>query len=185
MLPVVLKAAQAAKDECQQIQNIAGKIVTSQGYFMQGMPGAKAYPSQAERTITQYKEGTQTKEHVKLHYWGCGSNHSWMRRGVVTCPCSTEPQVLAKAKENYEKWMVEVKKGGIKPKAKGKERKAKITKFDDLDKLTQKKYHESILASLVAGASTASSTVLTITSAPSTPALSVPGPSVFMLAPPC
>ena len=59
MLPVILAAGQAAKDECQQIQDIACKIVTSQGFFMQGMPGAKAYPSQAETTIAQYKEGTQ------------------------------------------------------------------------------------------------------------------------------
>jgi hypothetical protein len=80
--------------------------------------------------------------------------------------------------------MVEVKKGGITPKAKGKKRKAKIAKFDDLDKSMQKKYHDSILTSLIAKASTASSTVLTITSAPSTPAISVPGPSVFMLCTP-
>jgi hypothetical protein len=43
------------------------KIVTSQGFFMQGTPGAKAYPSQAETTIAQYKEGTQFKEQVELH----------------------------------------------------------------------------------------------------------------------
>ncbi len=43
-----------------------------------------------------------------------------MRHGVVTCLCGTEPQVLAKAKENYEEWMAEVKRGGIKLKAKGK-----------------------------------------------------------------
>jgi hypothetical protein len=42
-----------------------------------------------------------------------------MRPGVVTCPHCTEPQVLAKAKANYEEWMAKVKKGGIKPKAKG------------------------------------------------------------------
>jgi hypothetical protein len=42
-----------------EIQDITCKIVTSQGFFMQGMPGAKAYPSQAETTIAQYKEGTQ------------------------------------------------------------------------------------------------------------------------------
>jgi hypothetical protein len=102
MLPVILAAAQAAKDECQQIQDIARKIVTSQGFFMQGVPGAKAYPRQAEMTIAQYKEGTQFKEQVKLHCWGCGGDHSWMRRSVVTYPRSTEPHVLAKAKANYE-----------------------------------------------------------------------------------
>jgi hypothetical protein len=96
------------------------KIVTSQGFFMQGMPGAKPYPSQAERTIAQYKESMQFKEQVKLHCWGCGGDHFWMRRSVVTCPRGSEPQVLAKAKENYKEWMAEVKKGGIKPKAKEK-----------------------------------------------------------------
>ncbi len=30
MLPIILAAAQAAKDECRQIQNITRKIVTSQ-----------------------------------------------------------------------------------------------------------------------------------------------------------
>jgi hypothetical protein len=80
--------------------------------------------------------------------------------------------------------MAEVKKGGIKPKAKGKKRKTKIAKFDNLDNLMQKKYCNSILASLVAGTSTAGSTVLTITSASSTPALSVLGPSVFMICAP-
>jgi hypothetical protein len=69
---------------------------------MQGTPSAKAYPSQAETTIAKYKEGKHFKEKVKLHCWGCGSDHSWMRRCVITCPRSTEPQVLAKAKDNYE-----------------------------------------------------------------------------------
>jgi hypothetical protein len=102
MLPVILVAAQAAKDECQQIQDIACKIVTSQGFFMQGTPGAKVYPSQAETTIAQYKEGTQFKDQVKLHCWGCGGNYSWMRCGVVTCPRGTEPQFLTKAKASYD-----------------------------------------------------------------------------------
>jgi hypothetical protein len=68
------------------------------GFFMQGTPSAKAYPSQAEMTIAKYKESTQFKERVKLHCWDCGGDHSWMRRGVITCPCSTEPQVLEKRK---------------------------------------------------------------------------------------
>jgi hypothetical protein len=181
MLQIILAAAQAAKDKCQQIQDIACKIVTSQGFFMQGMPSAKAYPSQAETTIAKYKEGTQFKERVKLHCWGCGGDHSWMCHDIITCLCGTEPQVLPKAKDNSEQWMVEVKKGGIRPKTKEKKRGAKIAKFNDLDKLTQKKYCKSVLASLVARASTNSSTTLSITSATSTPALSVPGPSIFML----
>ncbi len=49
VLPVILAAVQAAKDKCQQIQDISRKIITSQGFFMQGTPGAKAYPSQAEQ----------------------------------------------------------------------------------------------------------------------------------------
>jgi hypothetical protein len=69
-------------------------------------------------------------------------------------------------KANYKEWMAEVKKGSLKPKPKGKKRKAKISKFDDLNKSTQKKYCNSILASLVTGASTTSSTMFTITSAP-------------------
>jgi hypothetical protein len=80
--------------------------------------------------------------------------------------------------------MAEVKKGGIRPKAKGKKRGAKIAKFNNLNKLMQKKYCKSILASLVTGASTNSSTLLSITSATSTLALSVPGLSVFMLCAP-
>ncbi len=80
--------------------------------------------------------------------------------------------------------MAEVKKGGIKPKAKGKKRKAKIDKFDNLNKSTQKKYRNSNLASLIARISTTGSTVLTIMSAPGTPALLVPGPSVFMICAP-
>ncbi len=44
MLPVILTAAQAAKDECQQIQDIACKIVTSQGFFVQGMPRCQDVP---------------------------------------------------------------------------------------------------------------------------------------------
>ncbi len=55
MLPIILAAVQAAEDECQQIKDIARKIVTSQGFFMQGTPSAKAYPSQAEMTIAKYK----------------------------------------------------------------------------------------------------------------------------------
>jgi hypothetical protein len=101
MFPVILAAVQAAGDKCQQIQDIARKIVTSQGFFMQDTPSAKAQPSQAEMTMAQYKEGTQFKERVELHCWGCSGNQTWMHHGVITCPCGTEPQVLAKAKENY------------------------------------------------------------------------------------
>ncbi len=40
MLPVILAAAQAAEDECQQIQDIAHKLVTSQDLYAryQGIP---------------------------------------------------------------------------------------------------------------------------------------------------
>jgi hypothetical protein len=50
--------------------------------------------------------------------------------------------------------------------------------------LTQKKYCNSVIASLVARDFAAGSTMSTITSAPSTTASSVPGPSVFMLCAP-
>jgi hypothetical protein len=67
ILPIILAAVQGAKDKCQQIQDIACKVVTSQAFFRQGTPGAKAYPSQAEMTIAKYKECMQFKERVKLH----------------------------------------------------------------------------------------------------------------------
>ncbi len=81
--------------------------------------------------------------------------------------------------------MGEVKKGGIKPKAKGKKRKAKIDEFDDLDKSTQKNYPKSILASLVAGASTPSSTTSTITSLPALRFCLCQIPLSSCFAPPC
>jgi hypothetical protein len=55
MLPIIIAAVQAAKEKCQQIQDIARTIVTSQGFFVQGTPGAKVYPSQAETTNAEYK----------------------------------------------------------------------------------------------------------------------------------
>jgi hypothetical protein len=98
MLPIILAAAQAAEDECQQNQDIACKIVTSLGFFMQGTPGT--YPSQTEKTLAKYKEGTQFNEKAKLNCWGCGGNHSWMRRGIITCPCSTKPQFSCRQKRS-------------------------------------------------------------------------------------
>ncbi len=47
--------------------------------------------------------------------------------------------------------MAEVKKAGIKPKAKGKKRKANIAKFDNLNKSTQKKYCDITLPLLLPG----------------------------------
>ena len=60
-LPIILAAAQLAKDEVHQLQDIARSITGGQGFHIQVSPGVPtgttpsyiipAYPSQAERTL--------------------------------------------------------------------------------------------------------------------------------------
>ncbi len=57
MLPVILAAAQVAKDECKQFQDIAHGMLASQGFFASMPSGASVHASQAEQTLQKYKDG--------------------------------------------------------------------------------------------------------------------------------
>ncbi len=81
-LAIILRAAQATKNEVHQVQDIAHGML-GQG-FLTNIVGVGAYPSQAEATIQKYKtnmkgRGGGTKK--PLECWGCGGNHSWMKGG--------------------------------------------------------------------------------------------------------
>jgi hypothetical protein len=65
MLPIILGAAQMARDECRHIQDVPCGMLTSQGFFATRPSSGGAYASQAKNTIAKYKEGASCK-HVKL-----------------------------------------------------------------------------------------------------------------------
>jgi hypothetical protein len=110
---------------------------------------------------------------VKLHCWGCGGNHSWMRKGKIVCPRGTNPQVIKKVDERYAEFKDAQAKWGQKPK--GENRKEKTVEYKDLDERSKKKMQETVLAIIAeekkAAITTPSSSLLT----------SEPGPAVFMI----
>jgi hypothetical protein len=182
MLPVILAAAQAAKDECKQIQDIACGMLASQGFFASTPSSASVHVSQAEQTLQKYKDGVPNK----CIYWGCGEDHSWMTKGKITCPRGKDPQVIKNAETAFLTYKASLRRGGsFKSRADGGKKTGKRTiefKFKDLDKCLQKKMHETMLA-MSADIGSTVSMILSSISSTSSRALGA-GPKVFMLSVP-
>ncbi len=70
MLTIILTAAQAAEDERNQIQEIACRVLVSQGFLIRVTGEAP----QAKKTLNCYKDGTMGK-HQPRHFWGCSRDH--------------------------------------------------------------------------------------------------------------
>jgi len=162
-LSIILAAAQAAKDESQQVQDIACGLI-NQGFFSaasganahpsQAATRATAYPSQAETTLTQYDtppDGGKIPTKKIQRCWGCDGDHSWRKGKEIICPHKNNTAAQAKAKQEYKDWLHATKK-----------RKAgnKTVEFKDLPEDQQKKMREAVLAS---DASTAASTITGVT----------------------
>jgi hypothetical protein len=112
-LPVILAAAQAAKDEVKGVQDIARGLL-GQGFYSNIIgDDASAYPSQAEKTLSRYgdrrDDRTKGRERRPLECFGCGGDHSWMKEKKILCPCRTEPAVIKRAAEAYKKYLERVK----------------------------------------------------------------------------
>jgi hypothetical protein len=168
MLLVILSVAQKAKDNQNQIQDIAHGMLASQGFIMSPVGDAGAYASQDAKMMTYYKDG-EHHEHSKLSCWGCGGNHSWMKRGKVVCSRDTDPQAIKVAGQRYAEFKDAQAKRGNKPKGKGK----RTIHYKDMDEKSKKKMHKTILAMTVEESMKATMVV--------TAACTGLGPTVFML----
>jgi hypothetical protein len=119
MLPTILAAAQAAKDDQNQIQEIARGMLVGQGFFVKAPGNAVAYASQAKNTLGQYKDGAPNAIPPR-RCWGCGGNHLWMQKGKVVCPCGSEPQIVKASADRYAAWKAALKWGGGKSRSQAK-----------------------------------------------------------------
>jgi hypothetical protein len=166
MLPVILAAAHEAEDARNQIQDIACGMLASQGFFSTIVSDASAYASQVKKTIGYYKDGEQCKR-LKLRCWGCGGNHSWMKRGKIVCPRGTDA-----ADQQYTEFKEEQAKCGNKLKGRGK----RTVKYKVLDEKSKKKMCKRVLPITVDKRKAALSvTTTSLSTAPK------PGPAVFTL----
>ncbi len=131
MLPVILAAAQVAKDKCKQFQDIARGMLASQGFFASMPSGARVHASLADQTLKKYKNGVP----IKRICWGCGKDHSWMTKDKITCPCSKDPQVIKNAETSFVNYKAALKRGGSsKQKAdRGKKTGKRTMEFKDLN----------------------------------------------------
>ncbi len=111
-LITILTAAQAAEDECNQIQEIARGMLISQGFFLHVAAPVGANASQAEKTLSHYNGG-DTGKRPKKNCWGCGGDHSCMRKGTVVCPRGTDPAIIKTAAEKYAAYKELMGKRGI------------------------------------------------------------------------
>jgi len=171
-LAIILQAAQAAEDECNQIQDIARKIVSSQGFFMQAQGAVTANPSRAEKTLARYKDGDTTRERPKLNCWGCGGDHTWMRRGVIECPRGTEPQVIANAKKKHAEYVEEIRRN---PRRRGR----RGNSADPNDPNKRSRRSDAVLAVGPPSQSSTASTASTLSTA-TVNSIAPVGPKVFM-----
>jgi hypothetical protein len=174
-LPTILAAVQATEINWNQIQEIARGMLVSQGFFVKAPGNAGAYASQSENMLGHYKVGA-TNISPPCSCWGCGGNHSWMRKGKVVCTCGSDPQVFKATADRNAAWKAALKGGGGKSKSQTKGE--KTIEYKDLDKKSKKKMGETILEMSANGSSTASSTITS--SNTSTPS-SAPSPIVFMI----
>jgi hypothetical protein len=107
-----------------------------------------------------------------------------MTKGKITCPRSKDPQVIKNTETSFANYKAALKRGGSsKSKANGgKKTGMRTIKFKDLNKRSQKKMHETMLAmsaDIGSTASTIPSSILSISSG-----ASGAGPKVFMLSVP-
>ncbi len=173
-LAIILRAAQAAKDEVHQVQDIALGML-GQGFLTKVM-GAGAYPSQAAATIQKYKSDTKgggIGERKPLECWGCSGDHSWMKAGKIVCPRGNNPAVQAKAKELYEAYKASGRSRRY------KEKKGRNVEFKDMTEQQQKKMHKAVLAITAAETSSVASAITNSSNKSGTKN----GPKVFLMVP--
>jgi len=144
-LPVILAAAQAAKDEVKGVQDIARGLL-GQGFYSNIIGNdASAYPSQAEKTLSRYgnrrNDRTKGRERRPLECFGCGGDHSWMKDKKIVCPRGTEPAVIKRAADAYKKYLERVKE------LRSKRSRSRVVDFKDMATSDQKRMREAVLAS--------------------------------------
>ena len=113
-LPIILAAAQLAKDEVHQLQDIARSVKGGQGFHIQVPPGVPtittpsfiipAYPSQAERTLVKFEapaEEPPKNPYSQTGCFGCKGPHPWMTGGKIFCPHGNYPRAKANADKEY------------------------------------------------------------------------------------
>ncbi len=113
-LPIIFAAAQLAKDEVHQLQDITRSVNGGQGFHIQviaGIPTIKTpsyiiptYPSQAKRTLVKYEAPPKeppTNLYIHTGCFGCKGPHPWMTGGKIVCPHGNDPRVKAIADKEY------------------------------------------------------------------------------------
>jgi hypothetical protein len=116
-LPIILAAAQLAKDEVHQLQDITQSVTGSQGFYIQvpaGVPTIHTpsyviptYPSQAERTLDKYEaplaplKGPPATPYIQTGCFGCKGPHPWMTGGKIVCPHDNDLRAKATANKEY------------------------------------------------------------------------------------
>jgi hypothetical protein len=172
-LPIILAAAQAAKDKVKGMQDIARGLLGQGFYATVTGNDAAAYPSQAEKTLSCYGnggDGTSCRDcWRRRECFGCGGDHSWMSNKKVVCPCGSEAAVIRRAFKMYKKYLDRLKE------LRAQRGKGCIADFKDLNPANQKRMRKAVLAIQGGSLQASSITSTSITSLP------LPGPAVFVI----
>jgi hypothetical protein len=175
-LPIILAAAQAAKDEVKQMQDIACGML-GQGFYSNVIGGgdAPAFASQAEKTLSNYKGGEdQRRKRRPLKCFGCGGDHSWMKDKKVVCPNSKDPANIRCAANQYKKYKERITEHRAK---RGGNKRRRVVDFKDMTPADQKQMREAVHASYTVDRSPKSS----IPASTSASAATTSGPAIFMI----
>jgi hypothetical protein len=175
-LPIILAAAQAAKDEVKQMQDIACGML-GQGFYSKIIGGgdAPAFASQAEKTLSNYKGGKdQPRKRQPLKCFSCGGDHSLMKDKKVVCPNGKDPANIRRAADEYKKYKERITEHRAK---RGGDKRRRILDFKDMTPANQKRMREAVHASYTVDRSPESS----IAASTSASAAAASGPAIFMI----
>jgi hypothetical protein len=149
-LPIIFAAATAAEEEVKQMQEIARGML-GQGFYSNIIGGGAsipAFPSQAEKTLSRYRDGGRSWEcgRLPLKCSSCGGDHPWIRDKKVICPKGKDPACIMHAAKQYKAFHAPIsdlcsRRGGKRCRC--------VVDFKDMDASEQKRMRGAVLATSV------------------------------------
>ena len=115
----ILAAATTAEEEVSSIRQLSREAVGQSFHTDVVSPtNASSHPSQAEHTLSRYKEGKSSptpSSTSRMECFGCGGPHPFGKRGedgksIILCPNKDKPGIIEKGEKNYNAWNLRMQK---------------------------------------------------------------------------
>lgn len=145
----ILAAATTAEEEVTSIRQLSREAVGQSFHTDVVSPaGASAHPSQAEHTLSRYKESksSPTSTSSRLECFGCGGPHPFGKRdedgkSIILCPNKDKPGVIERGEKNYNAWNLRMQKRRVQRKRKG----INSANFEDFSDAAKERIRKQVL----------------------------------------